>query len=154
MGVLSDDIYNDDWRVELAMQIANLYTNPSQEAFDVINSICGEHFMRNDRKLNWNKNRYIAVSHPMHSRHNQTHVIIAADEDLIRGHGWRTYVYKWTGPTGPKDRRAQWHRVHRGQDNPVLSTGYKFSEYIIYILPEDAWNVLWDILPKRAGDFE
>lgn len=157
MGILSDDVYNDDWRVELGMYIAALHTDPSQERFDIIKSICSKHLKRNDKRLCWKLNRYLAIAPPDDDRwknYKGAKVIIAADESILRGSGWKTHVYKWIGPTGRKDRRAQWHKEVRGQENPILSTGYQYSNFTIYLLPEDAWKVLFDMLPKKPDEFD
>lgn len=156
MGVLTN-AYDDDWRVELGMYIAGIQNDPSQERFDIINSICSKHFEPNCKKLCWKKYRYIAIAPPTDNRwqnYKGPKVIIAADESLFTGRGWRTYVYKWIGPVGRKERRAQWHKEARSQENPVLSTGYKFSDFKIFLLPEEVWQVLWDMLPKKPDEFD
>ena len=157
MSILSNDIYNDDWRVELGMHIMGLHTDPSQDRFNIINSLCSKYLKRNDRRLNWKSNRCLAIAPPDDGRwrnYKGAKIIIAADGGTIHRSNWKTYVYKWIGPVGPKDRRAQWCRLLRGQDNPILSTSYHFSDYVIYILPDDVWEVLFDMLPKRPDDFD
>lgn len=157
MGILSNDIYNDDWRVEFGMYIMGLHTDPSQERFDTINSICSKHLKRNDRRLNWKSNRYLAIAPPNDDQwkdYKGAKIIIAADEELLSGSGWRTYVYKWIGPVGHRNKRAQWYKAARSQANPILSTGYHYSNYNIYILPDDVWKLLFDMLPKKPGDFD
>ena len=86
MGILSNDIYNDDWRVEFGMYIMGLHTDPSQERFDTINSICSKHLKRNDRRLNWKSNRYLAIAPPNDDQwkdYKGAKIIIAADEELL-----------------------------------------------------------------------
>lgn len=156
MSLLSDDVYKDDWQVLLAVYISKLHTDPSQERFDTIKNMLDQHCEHRGLKCCWNKHRYIAICPPGGNRwanYKGAKVIIAADESLVKGHGYKTYVYKWTGPTGLKSRRAMWHKVDRGQGNPVLSSGYEFAGFVRYILPEETWGVLMDMLPKNQKDF-
>ena len=157
MSLLSDDVYDGDWRVELGMYIASLHTDPSQERFDIINSICFKHLKRNNRRLCWKLNRYLAIAPPGNDRQKDyrgTKIIIAADELVLGGSGWKTYVYKWADQSGHKDGHAQWRKEVRGQENPILSTSYQYSNFTIYILPEDVWKVLFDMLPKNSDEFD
>ena len=157
MSLLSDDVYDGDWRVELGMYIASLHTDPSRERFDIINSICFKHLKRNNRRLCWKLNRYLAIAPPDNGRQKNyggAKIIIAADEQALGGSGWKTHVYKWIGPFGRMEMRARWHKEIRVPENSILSTSYQYSNFTIYILPEDVWKVLFDMLPKNSDEFD
>ena len=52
MSLLSDDVEDGDWRVELGMYIASLHADPSQERFDIIDSICCQKTLMSLMKFN------------------------------------------------------------------------------------------------------
>lgn len=64
--------------------------------------------------------------------------------------GWpRCKVFKATG-RGPKERRCQWFEIYRAPDNPILSSGWKFSNYDIFEVPEEFFAFAYDFLPKQS----
>lgn len=151
MSILSENLMDGTWEEELALLISLLPKTNNQNAHDTIKKILDEHLKRNDRRLCWNKYRYIAITPPTDRplAYAGTKLIIAGELNTPND---KCEYWRWIGNVGKKTNRGVWSRDWRSQDNPILSTGWKFSNYKIYIIPDDLWGILKSYLPK-SPDF-
>lgn len=160
MGILDADLINGTPEEEFAFNVLQFSKNYDKESWQALTDYAKKHFTKQDRKLCWRKHHYFAITRNEKSRrwNGEKYVecdaprkIIIASECLIKN-DWGNYdcvTFRCTGKTGPKDRRGQWFPIYRSQENPVLSTGYKFSEYDIYQIPTELISFLWDFLPHK-----
>lgn len=157
-SILSDNLIEGTPEENFAMSILAYTKTFSEAAWEEIVKYVESNFTQNDRKLCWKKYSYIAISKSKrvfnyrngNMEDDNVHRLIIASE-LINKDEWgrgKCNVFRYIGKVGPKDRRGQWYECNRSQENPVLASGWQFSDYKIYRIPLDMANFLFDFLPK------
>ena len=156
-SILDENFINGCPEEEFALLIAAFMQNRTEETHKALYDFAFSHFRKLDRKMCWKKYHYIGIINPTAYKQSQNSwrkcelTAILASEIYKRGNlGWpRCKVFKATG-RGPKERRCQWFEIHRDQDNPILSSGWKFSNYDIFEVPEEFFAFAYDFLPKQS----
>ena len=160
MGILDEDLINGTPEEDFVLNVATFAKTYDNELWEAMREYASKHFTKISGKLCWKKYHYFAITKPgKYPKWNgekyvdceKPKKLIIASECLIKD-SWGRYdcvVFRATGKTGPKERRGQWFKTHRSQDDPVLSSGWKFSDYDIYQIPADMIGYLYGFLPHK-----
>lgn len=132
------------------------------EVFKRMYGYITQNFEKIRGKMCWKKYHYIAVTKlPFVERwltdkrnyESAPPKLIIASE-LLDNEGksrWETYcrVFKAVGKRGALNKRGQWYNDSRTSENPILSSGWKYRDYDIFILPESTIETLYTYLPHQ-----
>lgn len=155
--ILNDDLIKGCPEEEFAIMVFAFSQNKTEDNYNELYQFATKHFKKNSGKLCWKKYHYFAITNPKQYerakrltwKRLELNAIIASEAYQPRPTGYpKCKVYR-TSKHGPKERRCQWFELHRSQDNPILSSGWKFTDYDIFEISEEMFEFLWNFLPHQ-----
>lgn len=155
-SILNNDLINGSPEEEFAIMLASFSQNKTEELHKQLHDFATKHFKKLCGKMCWKKYHYFGITNPgvyKQSRHcswkrMELNAILASESYNCTSAYPRCKIYR-TSRHGPKERRSQWFELHRSQDNPILSSGWKFNDYDIFEVPEEFFAFAYDFLPKQ-----
>lgn len=161
-SILNDDLINGTPEEDFAFNVLEFSKTYSKESWQALYDYATKHFKKIGGKMCWKKYCYFAISKPTqrsrwnskkndYNKYEVPGKLIIASECYVKNSWGRCdcVVFRAIGNVGPKDRRGQWYKDIRNSENPILSSGWKFSEYEIFQIPVDMFGFLWDFLPHK-----
>lgn len=162
MGILDDNYAEGTPEENFVLDVAKFAQTYDHESWMAMTEYVRKNCKKITGKLCWKKYHYFAISRNVTDREwiektrsykevPAKHKIIIASESYFKdswGRG-QCVVFRCTGKTGPKEKRGQWYNASRDSFNPILSSGWKFSEYDIYEIPTGLFEYLWAFLPHQ-----
>ena len=135
------------------------------ETFKRIYGYVSQNFERIHGKMCWKKYHYIAVTKlpfverwltDKHHYESASPRLIIASEllDNKNKSRWEIQcrVFKSIGKFGKIDRRSQWYNDTRNGENPIISSGWKFRDYDIFMVPDSTIEMLYTFLPHQTKE--
>lgn len=165
-SILNENLIDGTPEEEFAFAALDFSRTYSDTAYKTMQEYAKKNFTKISGKLCWKKYCYFAISKPTqrsrwnpkkndYDRYEAPGKIIITSECYVKDSWGRgeCVVFRATGKTGPKDRRGQWFKTYRTQDDPILSSGWKYSDYEIFQMPVDMFGFLYDFLPHKPEKF-
>lgn len=163
--ILNNDLIMESPEEAFTYDVLDFSRSYDVEVFRRIYGFVSKNFEKIHGKLCWKKYHYIAVSKMSHverwltdKNHYEStppRIIIASellDNDNKARWQIKCRVFKAIGNRGKKERRGQWYDDNRTNQNPILSSGYEFRNYDIFMIPENVIEMLYTYLPHQSNE--
>lgn len=159
-SILDENLVTGTPEEHFAADVLEFSKTYNVEAYRRIYEYASKHFERLKGKLCWKKYHYFAITNSnwvdrwlegkkVGQLGASPKLIVGSEllEDTTKTWSTRCMVFRAIGNVGPKNRRSAWFKIYRDSFNPVITSGWKFREYDIFMIPRKDIDALVNFLP-------